>query len=279
MTTVPAELLQAFGARDPVQVAESGIATIWRVKVADGDAALKLYKNGDPQDEIPGTQFLQSRAGKGAVRILAYDREAVLMEYLDGPSLGDLSHAGQDTVSHDTLAEVAQALHHDPRPIPLPHLQQRFAALVDDPLSAGWMAPARDGLRNCQALARRLLDSQTDIRPLHGDLHHDNIRRGARGFLAFAAKGIFGERGYEYANAFMNPIDTPQITHNPRRIRQMAAQFAARSGIAPARLLDWAAAHCALSILWSGETVPDAQFSVLDLLITECAQASATSLG
>lgn len=107
MTTVPAELLRTFGARDPVQVAESGIATVWRVKVAGGHAALKLYKNGNPQDEIPGTQFLQSRAGKGAVRILAYEREAVLMEYLDGPSLGDLSRAGQDAESHDTLAAVA----------------------------------------------------------------------------------------------------------------------------------------------------------------------------
>jgi aminoglycoside/hydroxyurea antibiotic resistance kinase len=42
---------------------------------------------------------------------------------------------------------------------------------------------------------------------LHGDLHHGNVLDfGLRGWLAIDPKGLLGERGFDFANIFTNPI-------------------------------------------------------------------------
>jgi streptomycin 6-kinase len=41
---------------------------------------------------------------------------------------------------------------------------------------------------------------------LHGDLHHDNVLDfGRRGWLAIDPHGLFGERGFDYANNSPTP--------------------------------------------------------------------------
>jgi streptomycin 6-kinase len=93
--------------------------------------------------------------------------------------------------------------------------------------------------------------------PLHGDLHHDNIRTGARGFLAFDAKGLIGDPAYDLANAFMNPIDAPNIVADSARMIRMANTLANAVQINAPRLLDWAIAHCALTVAWDNAAQPD----------------------
>ncbi len=161
---------------------------------------------------------------------------------------------------------MAQSIHAATQPIDLPDLRARFSALSTAPLNAQWLQPHRHSLRASQCIAQRLLDQQTHLRPLHGDLHHDNIRKGQRGFVAFDAKGLFGDPAYDFANAFMNPMDAPRITNDAARIQRTTAIFAAKTGIARKHLLDWAAAHCALSIMWSAVATPQAHFELLDLL-------------
>jgi streptomycin 6-kinase len=51
-----------------------------------------------------------------------------------------------------------------------------------------------------------LLATPHRIGVLHGDLHHASVLDfGARGWLAIDPKSLTGERGFEFANIFINP--------------------------------------------------------------------------
>lgn len=109
-----------------------------------------------------------------------------------------------------------------------------------------------------QALARFHLSNPHPLaRTLHGDLHHDNVLSGPRGWLAIDPKGVWGDPAYETANAFRNPEGFGESIFDPDRLHRMAAHFSHRLGLPPQRLLDWAAAHCALSTRWALEDGKD----------------------
>ncbi|MEQ9124733.1 MAG: aminoglycoside phosphotransferase family protein, partial [Alphaproteobacteria bacterium] len=203
-----ADLLAALGVSAPRFVARTAIATVWRVARADGTpAALKAWHDGDMRNEAPGLDLMSAWGGAGPARIYRRQAGAVLMEWLDGPSLGDMTLAGDEDGAARLLAEVANALQAARPRVPpgLPRLSDWFEALFALEFDAACPPQARRDLEACRALARRLLATERDVRPLHGDLHHDNVRLGDRGHLAFDAKGLLGERAYELANAFRNP--------------------------------------------------------------------------
>src|SRR5690606_27850285 len=111
-----------------------------------------------------------------------------------------------------------------------------------------------DGLYGEAAtLAGRLLDAQSDIRPLHGDLHHDNILEGPRGWLAIDPKGVLGDPAFDAANLFFNPLDRADLCMNPERIASMADVFARRLRLNPRHVLDHAFAYGCLSSAWHAE--------------------------
>ncbi|WP_217898977.1 aminoglycoside phosphotransferase family protein [Oceanicola sp. 22II-s10i] len=251
---------------------DTAIATVWRVTLADGSgAALKLFHDSGLANEGPGLDWLAARDGRGAVRLLRRAGRAVLMEWAPGPSLGDLSRTGQDMAASRHLLDVAQAVHAgsagDLRG--LPDLGDWFAALLKLAVAPDCPVSAAADLWRARDLARGLLASQRDVIALHGDLHHDNVRHGPRGWLAFDAKGVRGERAYELANAFRNPKGAERLQRDPARIAACADLWSAGLGVARGRLLDWAAAKCALSIVWRarGPVAADAEFDLLSLLL------------
>ena len=67
--------------------------------------------------------------------------------------------------------------------------------------------------------AAQLLADQQDVRVLHGDIHHRNIRKSSRGWLSFDPKGVVGERAYECANTLCNPV-MPELVHNETRLHE-----------------------------------------------------------
>jgi streptomycin 6-kinase len=99
-----------------------------------------------------------------------------------------------------------------------------------------------------KTLAETLLASQSDPVPLHGDLHHDNVRLGLRGFCAFGAKGVLGERAFELANGFRNPKGLEPLHRSVERVRFLADFWSREFTVSRPRLLGWAAANCALAI-------------------------------
>ncbi|WP_224824582.1 aminoglycoside phosphotransferase family protein [Cognatishimia sp. MH4019] len=249
----PAAILSEHALSAPVFVERTGIATIWKVTRQTGEAAaLKLYHGETMGNEGAGFVYLEALNGAGAARVFAHGARFAVTEWLPGPSLGDLSRRGEDDTATHTLLTVAQTLHAQPvTPAgTLPKLADWFGALLKLHIASGCPATARQNLERCRALAGDLLATPQDPRPLHGDLHHDNIRLGARGYCAFDAKGVLGERAYELANAFRNPKGAPALLRDPDRIRALRDAWSGPFAVPPRRLMQWAAVKCALSIAW-----------------------------
>ena len=267
-----------FGLSGAEPVARTAIAEVWKVRRQTGEpAALKIYHDGQFDGEAPGVIYLASLNGAAAAHVNDWVPGAVLSEWLEGPPLKDLSLSGQDTEANMQLAKVALELRLN---VPddlhgLTSLEHRFRALFAvrfDPLCP---PDVTADMRRATDIARHLLATQTDISPLHGDLHHDNIRFGARGWCAFDAKGLVGEWAYELANAFRNPPDVPHLVRSPGRIEATARKWAEMCSLEQTRLLSWAAAKCALSIAWraKGTLIQDKETDLLSRLLA-CLDAS-----
>lgn len=251
MTGPPRSLMRAFGLSHPALAATTALAAVWRVRRASGEsAALKVWHGGDMANEAAGLDLLAAWDGAGAARLLGRAPGAALIEWLDGPSLGDLFRGGRVEEADRTLAAAAARLHGLPLTPDAPRLGDWFAALFDLAPAESWPGAARGDLARAQRLAERLLSSQRNVATLHGDIHHDNVRRSAEGWRAFDPKGVVGERAYDLANAFRNPKGGGEAVWRPERLRRLAALAAATLESDPARMLEWAAAKCALSIAW-----------------------------
>jgi len=162
--------------------------------------------------------------GVSAAKVLALGQNTALTEWLDGLSLGDLTRSGEDETATRHLGETAAKMHrYMPRITDdLPTLTQWFHGLETLSFAPECPPQAKQNLQSAKTLARNLLATEHAICPLHGDLHHDNIRLGPRGYAAFDAKGLIGERGFELANAFRNPKGAEALHRDPTRIRHLA---------------------------------------------------------
>ncbi|HVR55188.1 MAG TPA: aminoglycoside phosphotransferase family protein [Pseudorhodoferax sp.] len=224
------------------------------VRWAGAPAMLKL--SHDPEERRGGALMVWWN-GEGAARVLARDAHAVLLERATGPgALADMARQGQDDAACRILCGVAAQLHashapHAPRAGPLPELvplAQWFRDLAP--------AAARHGgvlQRSAQAM-RLLLADPRETGVLHGDLHHGNVLDfGARGWLAIDPKGLFGERGFDFANIFTNPdLADPSrpVATEPGRFTRRLDVVAQAAGLERQRLLLWILAWAGLSASW-----------------------------
>jgi streptomycin 6-kinase len=211
-------------------------------------------------DERDGAAFLRYLNGKAAVHVLAADDEALLMERADGArSLAAMALSGADDAASEILADTILQLH-APRPGPIPAtlvpLEQQFAALFK-------RATEHDVLARCATTARRLLETQREVVPLHGDLHHNNVLDGGpRGWLAIDPKGLIGECIYETANLLRNPWPRGSLVHDAGRMRRLADLYAARLGMDAARILAFALVHSGLGAAWDMDDGLDPGYSL-----------------
>ena len=265
----PLHLLEDFQVALPEFIVRTGIAAVWKVQTRDGvAAALKLYHGSDMGAERHGFRVLETCDGCSAAQVYRTTANASLTEWLDGPSLGDISRGGNDDGANLELVAVANSLQANMLdPGDLPSLSLRFRSLLELELDAACPGEPEYDLLRAQGLTRHLLATQEEVRPLHGDLHHDNVRLGPRGYAAFDAKGLLGERAFELANAFRHPRGVEALVRDPARIRRLATDWGSAFAVDPTRLLQWAAAKCALSIAWRSEGAVDGD-PELDLLAT-----------
>lgn len=258
-----AQALARFHLSDPHPLARTLTSRLWTVTRSGGETAvLKLLHPGQ-SEEARGAAYLQALAGHGAVQVHALDGPAILMEHCPGPSLGDLARSGEDDQATNILCDVIRTLHAArPDPKGLEPLAHRFHPLTGATLGGELGDAAR--------LARDLLAAPVLPVALHGDLHHDNVLSGPRGWLAIDPKGVWGDPAYEAANAFRNPEGFGERLFDPDRLHRMAEHFSHRLRLPPQRLLAWAAAHCALSTRWALEDGKDMaeDLRLLPLLLT-----------
>ncbi|MHA6642188.1 aminoglycoside phosphotransferase family protein [Mesorhizobium sp. A623] len=240
-----------------VLIAETFSSRIWKVARADGSLAVvkALKPFDDVEDELRGAHFLKWRGGAGAVRLLRRDRRQMLLEYGGYRLLTSVLDIEGDEAATEIAADVLARLHRPsdrPAPPQLQPLRERFAGLFSRAGTAS--APAQSLLYMQGAtVADALLDDARDVRPLHGDLHHDNIVHGQRGWLAIDPKGVLGDPGFDAANFFYNPLDRDALCLDPERIVRLAQTFSATLGQDPRRVLDHAFAYGCLSAAWHGE--------------------------
>ncbi|WP_426122393.1 aminoglycoside phosphotransferase family protein [Pararhizobium sp. PWRC1-1] len=197
-------------------------------------------------EESRGGLLMRWWDGEGAAKVYAHDGDAILLERAQGKrSLLTMAMNGDDDAASRMICETVRTLHRPPaKPHPeLVSLDIWFRALEAASSAHGGMFSTSD------AVAKALLAEPREVGVLHGDIHHSNILNFEdRGFLAIDPKGLFGERGYDYANLFCNPA-LPR-TKDPARLRRQLPIVAKESGLAPERLLRWIIAYAGLSAAW-----------------------------
>lgn len=206
----------------PELIAETFSSRIWKVVRADGAPAIvkALKPFDDVEDELRGEHFLAWRRGEGAVQLLGSDGHCMLLEYAGDRMLSQVLAEQGDNAATAIAAEVMANLFSPsdhPAPPDLQPLRVRFSSLFKK-AKIDRDAGEKSLYVEAAATAERLLADPVDVLPLHGDLHHDNIMQGPRGWLAIDPKGVLGDPGFDAANMFYNPLDRDDLCSDPRRI-------------------------------------------------------------
>jgi streptomycin 6-kinase len=201
-------------------------------------------------DEQAGYRLMSWWSGQGAAKVFAAADGALLMERGLGPGdLAQMARAGHDDEACRILCRTASRLHapRAQRPPELHPLDRWFQPLFD-------LAPGHSVLAPSAALARTLLTDPRDIRPLHGDLHHENVLDFAdRCWLAIDPHGLLGERTFDFANIFTNPdLGDPAVpvATLPGRLEARLGIVVEETGVEARRILEWVLAWTGLSAAW-----------------------------
>jgi streptomycin 6-kinase len=237
-------------------IADTVAGSVYEVTLPDGAiAVVKHLKPKVLEDSLRGADFLDWRDGAGCVRLLARSGPMLLMEHAGKTTLRDHLDSHGDDDATRIAAEVLRAYHHPsqtPPPASLLPLPRYFASLFS---KAGQdrresrVSPYVEAA----AIADVLIGDQRDIRPLHGDLHHENIVHGPRGWLVIDPAGLIGDAALDVANMFSNPLDRFDLTRNEERIATMAGIFAETLGRDVRTILRYAFAYGCLSAAWHNE--------------------------
>ena len=217
----------------------------------DGSPAIvkALKPFDDVEDELRGEHYLAWRRGEGAVRLLGRDGHRMLLEYAGDTLLSEVLDEEGDNAATAIAAEVMARLFSPskhPAPPDLQPLRSGLPACSRRPKPIA--TPEAQSLYvEAAEIADRLLDDPHAVRPLHGDLHHDNILHGPRGWLAIDPKGVLGDPGFDAANMFYNPLEPRRLCLDPERIAHMAESSPRRSARHRRAILDHAIAYGCLS--------------------------------
>ena len=220
--------------------------TVWRVRRADApDAIAKRLSPAAAAEAGPAQAWLSGQDGRGAVRLLAVADGWQLLEDAGDRTLTAVLDADGDDAAARIAAEALRALH-----------GADYAAegltILFDRLGPLRQAGRREGgpFADAAARAQRLSARARRARPLHGDLHHDNLLHGPRGWLAIDPHGVFGDPTYDAANLLYNPVERADLRTNPARARRMADILAPVVDDAAEAVLEWAVCHACLSAAW-----------------------------
>jgi streptomycin 6-kinase len=242
--------LSAWNLSNPKFLTQTKTSYIYTVTYDTETAILKLLSPSETGEQR-GAVALRHFDGHGAVRLLHYDEGAHLMEYAAGDELVTLVERGEDENATRIIAQVIKQLHSVSQNIPhdgLFLLERWFGELFNKAADDRQAGIESIYVRSA-SLAKRLLAAQRDVRVLHGDIHHRNIRQSSRGWLTFDPKGLVGERTYDCANTLCNPV-MPELVHNETRLLTNAAILANTLALDLSRVLAFTYAYACLNASW-----------------------------
>jgi streptomycin 6-kinase len=177
--------------------------------------------------------------GRGAVRLLAHDRErwALLIERcLPGTQLWELPDEEATEIAAGVLEQIWI-----PADRPFRRLEDEAARWAEElptrPLDGALVARAVSFLREAGPTQRESV-------LLHQDLHGGNVLQSARGWLAIDAKPLAGEREFDVASLIRDRRPATRAEME-RRLDYLVE----RLGLDPERTRGWAIAH---ALAWNG---------------------------
>lgn len=192
--------------------------------VPAGDAVVKVAWEGD-DEALHDADALELWDGDGAVRLLRRSGRALLLEHVVPGD--DLSTIPEDEATAIAVG-VASRLW---RPAGSP-----FRPVA--PEVSRWLDRAEREGSELVPLARELLaqlDPASDWL-VHGDLHHHNILRRGRRFVAIDPKPYLADREYDLPSFLWNPIDN-RMEDREQAERRIAAFVSA--GLDDFRIRAW----------------------------------------
>ena len=238
-------------------IADTPAGVVYELTRGDGSLAVaKVLKQKVLEDSLRGADFIKWRAGIGCVELLDRSDDILLMEHAGTETLRDvLFRDGNDDATTEIAADVLLKYHQ-------PSQQQPPSSLLTLPLYFESLfrkaeQDRTDGVDSpyieAATLAQELISQQRDVKPLHGDLHHENIMRSERGWIIIDPAGLIGDAALDVANMFSNPLDRFDLTRSEARIASMAAIFAKALQRDERLLLQYAFAYGCLSAAWHEE--------------------------
>ncbi|MFI4957471.1 MAG: aminoglycoside phosphotransferase family protein [Gammaproteobacteria bacterium] len=202
-------------------------------------------------------QVLNAFKGYGAVRILASDTGALLMERaVPGVSLRSF-FPKEDLEAVEVVCQVMKKLHQAPL-----NRNNNFAQVDDWLLAIDHAAQIPSPiLVKARKLRDNLIGTSGPKVLLHGDLHHDNILKHGDDWIVIDPKGVIGERTYEIAAFIRNPVRELLSMDNAHEIIvRRINHFAQCADLDPKRIQDWCFVQSVLSWCWALEDGIDADY-------------------
>lgn len=117
-----------------------------------------------------------------------------------------------------------------------------FAAQIRAGSTDGLM-PLAEYFERPSELVSELLATTKEVVALHGDLHHENILLGERGWVVIDPKGLAGDPAFELAAFMRNPIDELAAHPNLRdHLRVRLGRISRAANADPWRVWGWSVA-------------------------------------
>lgn len=241
----PPDLPVAWAITGAAPLAEGIGGQVWRARRLNGEPV--VVKRVSPQaasGATYATAYLDWRQGQGAVRLLAVDGCWQMLEDAGDRTLTQVLDQEGDAAATLIAAEVLRVLHAPAthRTDGLQTMKDRFAALTTAAQSEGGLFAEAD------AWLKTLAGGP--VQPLHGDLHHDNILFGARGWLGIDPHGLIGDPAYDAANLLYNPLERQDLRTDPERARRLAKVLAPAVQRPATAVLGYGFCHACLSAAW-----------------------------
>ena len=229
-----------------VDLAEGVGGRVWRARTALGaSVVVKQISKQAGDDAAHAVAWLKWRQGHGAIRLLDASGDLQLLEDAGDETLGALLVREGDLAAANHAAGALSVLH-EPGPggAVLPSMRERFVSLTQ------MENPHEPLLQEAKHRLEQLLVLPHEPQPLHGDIHHDNLLRGPRGWLAIDPHGVMGDQAYDAANLLYNPVERRDLRTNTVRAKTLADILGPAVRRPAGVVLAYAFCHACLSSVW-----------------------------